>query len=236
MCARRSCLRKGIITLLILLFISLLGSVFYFRDRLWLVIKYFESGEQSPIALEKERDPQYSPINLEVRAAEAYQYAQAHDFDLEHAILIDYGRHSGKNRFFVWNFVENRVEIASLVAHGYGNKGFESSNQAITFSNTPNSYASSLGKYRIGARAPSQWGINIHYKMHGLEPTNDKAFERYIVLHSFEMIPEEEQYPAYLPMGFSQGCPVIDNSTMRQVDQLLQRKEKPVLLWAYYLE
>lgn len=222
--------------LLLLLLISLLGTALYFHDRLWLLPKYFESGEKSPVEIEKERDPQFSPVDLETRALEAYQYAKAHDFDLEHAILIDYGRHSGKNRFFVWNFIEKRIEIESLVAHGYGNSGFESSNQEIVFSNTPNSYASSLGKYRIGARAPSKWGINIHYKMHGLEATNDRAFERYIVLHSFEMIPEEEPYPAYLPMGFSQGCPVIDNGTMVKVDQLLQQKSKPVLLWAYYLE
>lgn len=222
--------------LFILLLLAGIGGGIYFKDRLWLIAKYFERGKDSPIEIAKGQDPEFSPIDLAVRADEAYEYAKANDFDLEHAVLIDFGRHSGKNRFFVWNFKENRVEIESLVAHGYGNTGYESSNQEIIFSNEPNSYTSSLGKYKLGARSWSNWGINIHYKMHGLEPTNDKAFERYIVLHSYQKIPNEEVYPAYLPMGFSQGCPVIDDETMREVDALLQTKTKPVLMWIYYLE
>lgn len=229
-------IKRSLIGLFILFIIAGIGAGFYFKDRLWLITKYFETGTTSPIEMEKAKDPEFSGVDLETRAQEAYEYAKENGFDLEHAVLIDFGRHSGKNRFFVWNFKENRVEIESLVAHGYGNTGFESSNQEIVFSNVPNSYTSSLGKYKLGARAPSKWGINIHYKMHGLEPTNDKAYERYIVLHSFEHVPEEEQYPAYLPMGFSQGCPVIDNGTMREVDALLQTKKKPVLMWIYYLE
>lgn len=229
-------IKRSLIGLFILLIIAGIGAGFYFKDRLWLITKYFETGTTSPIEMEKAKDPEFSGVDLETRAQEAYEYAKENGFDLEHAVLIDFGRHSGKNRFFVWNFKENRVEIESLVAHGYGNTGFESSNQEVVFSNVPNSYTSSLGKYKLGARAPSKWGINIHYKMHGLEPTNDKAYKRYIVLHSFEHVPEEEQYPAYLPMGFSQGCPVIDNGTMREVDALLQMKQKPVLMWIYYLE
>lgn len=229
------CKRIFYLFLLLSIIISI-GLGIYYKDRLWLVVKYFETGTMSPVEIEKAKDPEYSGVDLAERAQEAYEYAKENGFDLEHAVLIDFGRHSGKNRFFVWNFAENRVEIESLVAHGYGNTGFESSNQEIIFSNTPNSYTSSLGKYKLGARAPSKWGINIHYKMHGLEKTNDKAFERYIVLHSFEYIPEEEVYPAYLPMGFSQGCPVVDDETMREVDVLLKTKKKPVLMWIYYLE
>ena len=229
------CKRIFYLFLLLSIIISI-GLGIYYKDRLWLIVKCFETGTMSPVEIEKAKDPEYSGIDLAERAQEAYEYAQENGFDLEHAVLIDFGRHSGKNRFFVWNFAENKVEIESLVAHGYGNTGFESSNQEIIFSNTPNSYTSSLGKYKLGARAPSKWGINIHYKMHGLEKTNNKAFERYIVLHSFEYVPEEEVYPAYLPMGFSQGCPVVDNETMREVDVLLKTKKKPVLMWIYYLE
>lgn len=229
-------IKRCICFLLCLLILAAMGAGIYYKDRLWLIAKYFETGTISPVELAKEKDVEYAGIDLIDRAKEAYEYAKANGFDTDHAILIDFGRHSGKNRFFVWNFAENSVEIESLVAHGYGNTGFESSNQSIVFSNTPNSYASSLGKYKLGARAPSQWGIKIHYKMHGLEQSNDKAYERYIVLHSFEYVPSEEVYPAYLPMGFSQGCPVVDDETMRKVDQLLQTKKKPMLMWIYYLE
>lgn len=217
---------------LLMIIFGIVGALIYYKDRLWLIPKYFESSTESPI----DQHPQQTQISLENRAKEAYAYSKVNGFDLEHTILIDFSRHSGKNRFFVWDFKANKPIIESLVAHGYGNTGFESSNQNIVFSNIPNSYTSSLGKYKLGARSYSKWGINIHYKMHGLEATNSNAFHRYIVLHSYQSIPNEETYPTYLPMGFSQGCPVIDDETMKKVDKLLQTKNKPVLLWIYYVE
>lgn len=219
--------------LLTLIIIILLCIAFYFRDRLHLIPSYFESGHLSPATLEDESKPK---ISFEERVKEAKAFIKENKFDETHAVFIDFSEHSGKNRFFVWNFLEEKIEIESLVAHGYGNKGFESTNQNIVFSNTPNSFTSSLGKYKIGIRAPSQWGINIHYKLHGLEESNSNAYSRYIVLHSFGRIPESEIFPSYLPLGYSQGCPVIDDETMRKMDKLLQTKTKPVLLWAYYLE
>lgn len=78
-----------------------------------------------------------------------------------------------------------------------------------------------------------QWGINVHYKLHGLEPTNDNAFKRIVVLHSYTPLPATEVYPSHLPLGMSQGCPVICNETMRQIDVLLKAETKPVLLWIY---
>ena len=91
----------------------------------------------------------------------------------------------------------------------------------------------SLGKYKVGIRAYSKWGINVHYKLHGLEPTNDNAFKRIVVLHSYTPLPATEVYPSHLPLGMSQGCPVICNETMRQIDVLLKAETKPVLLWIY---
>ena len=36
-----------------------------------------------------------------------------------------------------------------------------------------------------------------------------------------------------LPLGISQGCPVISDEVMRKVDGLLKAEKKPVLLWVY---
>mgnify|MGYP001756098008 CR=1 FL=1 len=85
------------------------------------------------------------------------------------------------------------------------------------FSNVEGSYCSSLGKYKVGIRSYSKWGINVHYKLHGLEVTNNNAFKRYIVLHSYTPMPEMEVYPLHLPLGISQGCPVISDEVMRKV-------------------
>ena len=95
------------------------------------------------------------------------------------------------------------------------------------------SYCSSLGKYKVGIRSYSKWGINVHYKLHGLESTNSNAFKRYIVLHSYTPVPTLEIYPMHLPLGISQGCPVICDDAMRKVDALLKVEKKPVLLWIY---
>ena len=95
------------------------------------------------------------------------------------------------------------------------------------------SYCSSLGRYKVGIRSYSKWGINVHYKLHGLEPTNNNAFKRVIVLHSYDLVPATDIYPVHLPLGISQGCPVICNDVMRKVDKLLKGEAKPVLLWMY---
>ena len=55
----------------------------------------------------------------------------------------------------------------------------------------------------------------------------------YIVLHSYTPMPETEVYPLHLPLGISQGCPVISDEVMRKVDRLLKAEKKPVLLWIY---
>jgi len=101
------------------------------------------------------------------------------------------------------------------------------------FSNIEGSYCSSLGRYKVGVRSYSKWGINVHYKLHGLEATNNNAFKRVVVLHSYDLIPVVEIYPAHLPLGMSQGCPVIANDVMRRVDKLLKDEKKPLLLWVY---
>jgi hypothetical protein len=47
-----------------------------------------------------------------------------------------------------------------------------------------------LGKYRIGNSYNGRFGQA--FKLYGLERTNDKAFERFVVLHSHECVPETE--------------------------------------------
>lgn len=89
------------------------------------------------------------------------------------------------------------------------------------------------GSIKLGIRSYSKWGINVHYKLHGLEATNDNAFKRTVVLHSYSPMPETEVYPMHLPLGISQGCPVISDEVMKEVDILLKAAKKPVLLWIY---
>jgi hypothetical protein len=145
--------------------------------------------------------------------------------------LVDMSIHSGKYRFFVWDFNKDTLIAKGLCAHGSGKSSTESKPE---FSNVPGSYCTSLGKYKIDIRSYSKWGINIHYKLHGLEKTNDKAFGRIVVLHSYNPVNQEEIYPSHLPLGYSQGCPVICNGLMKELDKLLKDKKESTLLWIYY--
>lgn len=148
----------------------------------------------------------------------------------DYCFLIDMSIHSGKNRFFVWNFKENKVEFQGLVCHGAGGG---STGAKPIFSNRVNSGCTSLGRYKVGEKSYSKYGINIHYKLHGIDSTNNNAFKRIIVLHSFNPVPAFQIYPAHLYMGMSLGCPVVSNAMMKKLDALLAKQKKPVMMLIY---
>jgi hypothetical protein len=170
---------------------------------------------------------------LRSKAKEALVFCKEKKLETKYCFLIDMSIHSGRERFFVWDFTKDTIIEMGMVSHGCGTNPWASdfSKSAPLFSNTPESHLSSLGKYKIGARGYSQWGINVNYKMHGLESTNSKAYERYIVLHSWEMIPNKTIYPAGTPEGW--GCPAVSNEFMKRLDERLKNKSKDVLLWIY---
>lgn len=171
---------------------------------------------------------------LEEKAEAALIFCKENKMNTDFCILIDMKIHSGKNRMFVWNFNTNSVEKTALCAHGVGREDKKSTYTEPQFSNIENSWLSSLGKYKVGIRSYSKWEINVHYKMHGLEETNSNAYNRYIVLHSFQPVEDDEIYPRHMRLGWSQGCPVTSNEMMTYLDSKLQKVKKPVLLWIYY--
>ncbi len=170
-------------------------------------------------------------LRLEAKADTALVFCKNKEFDTSFCILVDMKIHSGKNRFFIWDFKKDTIMHAGLCCHGAGG---ESSGSQPVFSNTPGSNCTSLGKYKIGIRSYSNYGIRVHYKLHGLEKTNNNAYKRIVVLHSHNPVPDYEIYPFHLPMGYSLGCPVISNELMTTLDGLLKKAGKPVLLWIYY--
>ncbi len=173
---------------------------------------------------------------LEIRAQKAMsalEFAQKNGLNTHHCLLIDMGIHSGKKRMFLWDFDSKKAMLSGLVSHGSCHhpwSGTETSD-APEFSNVPESHCSSLGKYRIGKRGYSQWGIHVNYKLHGLEASNNRAYSRIIVLHSWDAVMDDEVFPEGTPEGW--GCPAVSNSFMRQLDSILSKSDRPVLLWIY---
>ena len=167
------------------------------------------------------------------KAKEALEYCKNKGFNTDFCILVDMRIHSGKDRIFIWNFNNSSINQSGLCSHGCGDSPHsgDETKTAPIFSNKPNSHLSSLGKYKIGARGYSNWGINVNYKLHGLETTNKNAHERLIVLHSWKYVSDTPVYPNGTPEGW--GCPAVSNDMMRILDEKLQSTSKPVLLWVF---
>lgn len=149
------------------------------------------------------------------------------------SILIDMKIHSGRNRFFVWDFKKDTITHSYLVGHGCCDSpwGKDYTKDNPSFSNVENSHCSSLGKYKIGERGYSSWGVKTKYLMHGLEKSNNNALKRTIVFHSWEAVADEEIYPRGTPEGW--GCPTLSNDNFRIVDNKLKNSKRPVLMWIY---
>jgi hypothetical protein len=208
------------------------------------------SGNEAPIARQTHESPSDStPANhlekvevpaktrnarIDEKAKEALSFCKANECDTEFCVLIDMKIHSGKYRMFIYDFKNQEVEKKALVTHGAGRGDRVSTDAVPLFGNEKGSWLTSLGKYKTGERDYSQWGINVHYKLHGLETSNSNAFERLVVLHSYTPVPSYEIYPFYLPMYWSQGCPVTDDETMAWLDAKLENTKQPVLLWIFY--
>lgn len=170
---------------------------------------------------------------MRLRAQEAQNFIKEKNYNAQHCYLLDMSIHSGKNRFFVYDLKKDSLLFQGLVSHGCCDKpwGTDSTKQTPHFSNVTNSHCSSLGKYKIGKRGYSNWGIHVNYKLHGLDTTNSNAYERFIVLHSWNAVSNTETYPMGTPEGW--GCPAVSNTMMKRVDSLLKKAKAPTLLWIY---
>ncbi len=179
---------------------------------------------------QKEEEWQLVFSKLKHKADTIKQFCKQKRFNTKYCFLVDFSRHSGRNRFFAWDLKRDTILFSGLCCHGYGKNSTKSTPE---FSNQLNSYCSSLGKYKIGESGYSKWGIHILYKLYGLDRTNSNACRRSVVLHSYSPVPESEIYPIHLPLGWSQGCSVISKETMTKADNLLKEQTEPVILWIY---
>ncbi|WP_431608680.1 murein L,D-transpeptidase catalytic domain-containing protein [Chryseobacterium sp. 'Rf worker isolate 10'] len=184
-----------------------------------------------PVVAEKR--PEADLSKLKIKAEEALKFCASKNFNKDFCILIDMSLHSGVNRFFVWDFKNNKVSKKYLVGHGCGSNAWskDQSKANAGFSNEDGSHLSSLGKYKLEGRGYSDWGINIKYLMHGFEETNSNALKRFIVFHSWNMMSDNEVFPKGSPEGW--GCPTVSNNAMKEIDPMIQKSGKPVLMWIY---
>ena len=127
--------------------------------------------------------------------------------------IVDFSQPSREARFHIVDLVGGTVSAPLLVAHG---KGSDPANRGIAehFSNQVGSDASSRGSYVTG---------QIYYGKHGrsrrllgLEPENDRALERGIVIHAASYV-DASLVAAQGRIGRSQGCFAVNPRVITQV-------------------
>lgn len=227
---------KNLIISLGVVFIAFIGIILYVRNTSEKRALHIEQEERiSEIKEQQKLDSADLALynSLKIKADSAKSYCQAQNLNTDYCILVDFKIPSGKYRFFLWSFAKDSIVIASLCSHGYGGG---STTSTPIFSNEESSNCTSLGHYKIGKRTnDSPWKeLDILYYLVGLDESNSNAEKRRIALYSYRGIPETEIYPREIPLGWSQGSPLIANHKMQYLDSILKNMNKPALLWVYY--
>lgn len=139
----------------------------------------------------------------------------AHDKAIIHKDVIgiaDYSLHSAKKRFYLVDLLNGRT-TALLVAHGKGSDP-RHTGWLQQFSNIPGSEASSGGAYLTTRAYVGKHGRSR--RLAGLEPRNDNAEARAIVVHG-AWYAEADMVAKHGKLGRSQGCFAFSESDLKLV-------------------
>ena len=131
--------------------------------------------------------------------------------------IADYSLHSKEHRFHLVDVAGGRIRKSYLVSHG---KGSDWSNSGFVqrFSNTPGSNASSRGSFLTGRTYYGKHGRSR--RLHGLEPENDRAFDRAIVIHGADYV-DRSMAERQGRVGRSLGCFAFERREIGEVLDLL---------------
>lgn len=115
--------------------------------------------------------------------------------------IADYGLHSAHKRFHFVNLGLSEVK-SFHVSHGAGSDP-EHDGWLNHFSNVEGSNASSRGAYVTWEWYQGRYGTSV--RLGGLDPTNEAALRRYIVMHRAQYA-EPEHLERWGRLGRSNGC------------------------------
>lgn len=139
------------------------------------------------------------------------------------AVIIDYSKPSSQRRLYFLNLTNGKVE-KYYVAHGV-NTGED---EALRFSNEVDSKKTSLGFYLTGSVYDGSHGDSLY--LHGLEKSNDRAFERAIVMHGAAYV-SVDFLEKYGRMGRSWGCFAVSEAINKK---LLPFIKNGAVFYAYH--
>ena len=152
--------------------------------------------------------------------------------DANYLCIVNFGKHSGEERFFIYNVRNNKYEYSGLVQHGNG-KGNTAGKPK--FSNVIGSNCSSLGLYKITSKDKMHsWPNAPCYRLIGLDSTNSNAMTRGILIHPSltRTLMPFEVWGLDLPLTWeSQGCFAVSCNTMYEISKRF--KKNNMYLYAY---
>lgn len=205
----------------LLLFFLLLSFICLFSSGLWKKAKPgWAAGKTISYKL---IDPTLK--NLQLKTAEAKSFVRQKKYNDNICFLVDMSLPSGQNRFFVYDLKKDTLRNSGLVTHGRCNQYWL---EGRKYGNTIGCGCSSLGKYKVGYSYTGKFGLA--YKLYGLDKTNDKAFDRFVVLHSHDCVPDTEVKDDICQ---SDGCPTVSPGFLQYLKPIINASKKPVLLWIY---
>ncbi|TCZ73625.1 murein L,D-transpeptidase catalytic domain-containing protein [Flaviaesturariibacter aridisoli] len=212
------------------LLLALTAAALYLRGRKSGAAALPEPATAIPAAPPRpaESAPERSALRarLHAQGLSGQVYAAAHGLSTRIAFLVDMSRHSGRRRFFIYDLRADSILSAGLVAHGSCNTDGLAD---AAFGNEPGCGCTSLGRYKVGYAYRGRFGTA--FKLYGLDPGNSNAFRRYVVLHAYDCVPDEERYPVNICNSL--GCPMVSYPFLDTATTYIRREKKPILLWIY---
>ena len=166
---------------------------------------------------------------IEERAEKALRFARRHDMNEHYALFVDYSIPSGTPRLFLWDFQQKKIIASTYVMHGSGGG---STAERPRFSNRPGSNCSALGRFLV---TKEHGNVNKDgFRIKGMDSDNQTAYERALMIHSSFWV-DRYCWMKYIPLRGKSclGCITVSSRGMEYLGKLINKEEKPLLLWNY---
>ena len=169
----------------------------------------------------------YKPV--EERAEGALDFAKKHNMSEHYALFVDYSIPSGTPRLFVWDFHTMKIIATSYVMHGPG-KG--STDKRPVFSNKHGSECSSLGRFLVTKEHGNS--LKRSFRLKGMDSDNQTAYARGLMIHGSTYL-DGHCWMRYIPLhrASCQGCVTVSSKGMKYLWKLINKENKPLLLWNF---
>lgn len=131
--------------------------------------------------------------------------------------VVDFSLPSSEPRFLLVDAASGRIERSWLVAHGSGSDP-AATGMLQSFSNVPGSNASSRGAYLTANPYYGKHGRS--QRLIGLDPSNDLALDRAIVVHGAAYV-NPSMIASRGRIGRSQGCFAVEQGEIAAVMEQL---------------